>query len=288
MPVEATSARRIPQPGNEFLMHENVSSAGPVEERIPSPAVFHDLTGASVFITGGGSGIGAALTEGFLAQGALVSFVDVDAEAASALCDVLEKRYRSRPLFLPCDIRHIEMLRTAISNARSAHGPIRVLVNNAARDDRHTLDSLTVEDWNTSIATNLRPHFFAAQAVAGEMAAIGGGAIINLSSNSYLLGLAGYPAYVAAKAAITGLTKALARELGGGGTRVNCLAPGWVMTPRQKQLWVTDDALEECLNQQSLKTPIEPEDIAMTCLFLASRASRMITGQTIVVDGGRS
>lgn len=251
------------------------------------PVVFKDLEGASVFITGGGSGIGAALTEGFLVQGARVGFVGLDEAGNAAFCDRMEARHGARPLFRRCDVRDVAALRTAIAEVREAHGPITVLVNNAARDTRHSLEELSVEDWDSSIATNLRPQFFTAQAVAADMRAAGAGAIVNLSSNSYMLGLAGYPAYVTAKAAIAGLTKALARELGPAGIRVNCLVPGWVMTERQKELWVTEEALAECLEQQALKETIEPEDMASACLFLASAASRMMSGQTLVVDGGR-
>ena len=251
------------------------------------PAVYKDLKDASVFITGGGSGIGAALTEGFLAQGARVGFVGLDETANQGFCDRMEARYGSRPLFRLCDIRDIGALRSALGETAVAHGPITVLVNNAARDDRHSLDELSVEDWDSAIATNLRPHFFTAQAVAPKMREVGGGAIVNLSSNSYLMGFAGYPAYVAAKAAIAGLTKALARELGPDNIRVNCLVPGWVMTERQQQLWVTPEALADCIEQQALKVTIQPEDMAGACLFLASAASRMMTGQSLIVDGGR-
>ena len=251
------------------------------------PVVFKDLKDVSVFITGGGSGIGAALTEGFLVQGARVGFVGLDEAGNREFCDEMEARYGARPLFQRCDIRDIDALKAAIAATAEAHGPITVLVNNAARDTRHSLDEFSVEDWDASIATNLRPHFFTAQAVAPDMRKAGGGAIVNLSSNSYLLGLAGYPAYVTAKAAIAGLTKALARELGPDGIRVNCLIPGWVMTERQKELWVTPEALADCLEQQSLKDTIRPDDMASACLFLASAASRMMSGQTLVIDGGR-
>lgn len=246
---------------------------------------YPDLDGASVFITGGGSGIGAILTEGFLAQGARVAFVDLS--DATGFCDAMEAKYASRPLFIQCDIQDIEALRGAVAQAREAHGPIGVLVNNAARDTRHRLEDWTVEEWDESIATNLRPQFFTAQAVAADMRQLGGGAIINLSSNSYLLGLSGYPTYVTAKAGIMGLTKALARELGPDAIRVNCLIPGWVMTERQRELWVNDKDLNECIDQQCLKEAIPEEDMINPCLFLASTASRMMTGQPMVVDGGR-
>ncbi|TKD63845.1 SDR family oxidoreductase [Cobetia marina] len=246
---------------------------------------YPDLAGASVFITGGGSGIGAALTEGFLAQGAKVAFVGLS--DASEFCDAMEARYANRPMFIRCNIQEIEALQAAVAQAREAHGPIGVLVNNAARDTRHTLEEWTVEQWDESIATNLRPQFFTAQAVAADMRALGGGAIINLSSNSYMLGLGGYPTYVTAKAGIMGLTKALARELGPDAIRVNCLIPGWVMTERQRELWVNDKDLNECIDQQCLKEAIPVEDMINPCLFLASTASRMMTGQPMVVDGGR-
>ena len=247
---------------------------------------FHDLKGQNVFITGGGSGIGAALTEGFLAQGAKVAFVDVC--DAGAFCDAMAAKYANRPLFIECDIRDVAALQAAIAQARQAHGPIGVLVNNAARDTRHSLDAWSVAEWDDAIATNLRPQFFTAQAVAPDMRELGGGAIINLSSNSYLLGLGGYPTYVTAKAAIMGLTRALARGLGPDAIRVNCLLPGWVMTERQKAPWVNDTDLQACLDQQCLKEAIPVADMIGPCLFLASKASRMMTGQELVVDGGRA
>ncbi|QTF91983.1 SDR family oxidoreductase [Halomonas sp. BM-2019] len=252
---------------------------------------FHDLTfgdlkGQSVFITGGGSGIGAALTEGFLAQGARVAFVGLS--DAGDFCAAMAAKYANRPLFIECDIRDVAALQAAIAQARQAHGPIGVLVNNAARDTRHSLDDWSVEEWDDAIATNLRPQFFTAQAVAPDMRELGGGAIINLSSNSYLLGLGGYPSYVTAKAGIMGLTRALARELGPHAIRVNCLIPGWVMTERQRELWVNDADLQACLDQQCLKEAIPVADMIGPCLFLASKASRMMTGQELVVDGGRA
>lgn len=244
-----------------------------------------DLRGASVFITGGGSGIGAAITEAFLAQGAEVAFVDIT--DSRVFCDDMEQRYSKAPLFIKCDIADIGALKQAVQEAEAKLGAITVLVNNAARDDRHSLSSLSQGQWDDSIAVNLRPHFFSAQAVVDSMRQQGGGSIINVSSNAVMLGLAGYPAYVAAKAGIAGLTKALATELGPDNIRVNSLAPGWVMTQRQESLWVTDEALDECLSQQCLKKLIQPSDIAATVLFLASSMSSMMTGQMLVVDGGR-
>lgn len=247
-------------------------------------STFADLRGASVFITGGGSGIGAALTEGFLQQGAKVAFVQ--RTDASEFCNLMEAKYGIRPLFVLCDIIDIEALKAAMQQAVEAHGTINVLINNAAVDNRHGLQDYSVADWDQSLNINLRPHFFTAQWVAQGMKASGGGSIINLSSISYLMGNAGYPAYVAAKAGIVGLTRGLARELGVDNIRVNALLPGWVMTERQKELWVTPEALDEHINKQCLKTVLQPEDMIAPTLFLASEASRAMTGQALVVDGG--
>ncbi|MGL6162140.1 SDR family NAD(P)-dependent oxidoreductase [Microbulbifer sp.] len=248
---------------------------------------YSDLKDTSVFITGGGSGIGAAFVRAFVAQGARVAFVSLDADKAGHLCDDIEAQSGARPFYRSCDISDVDHLKACVAEAVQEIGPIDVLINNAARDTRHTLDEFTPEDWDQSINTNLRPHFFTAQAVAAGMRGKGQGSIINVGSNSSLLGLSGYPAYVTAKAAIIGLTKALARELGPDNIRVNALIPGWVMTERQKELWVTPEALQECLDQQCLKDTISEEDCANSALFLASRASRMITGQSLVIDGGR-
>ena len=247
-------------------------------------ASFHDLKDASVFITGGGSGIGAALTEGFLAQGAKVAFVQrSDCGEFVAACG---EKYGRAPLFIKCDITDVEALKDSLKQAASAHGPIAVLVNNAANDTRHALADLTTEQWDQGMNVNLRPHFITAQAVAADMQAAGGGSIINFSSISYMMGNSGYPAYVTSKAAITGLTRALARELGAGNIRVNALMPGWVLTARQKDLWATPDALAAHLDRQCLKEHLVEQDIVDATLFLASDTSRMMTGQALVVDGG--
>lgn len=248
--------------------------------------IFADLSGVHVFITGGGSGIGAALVEGFLAQGAKVSFVDlID---ATPFCHAMNAAYAKAPLGIVCDVRDVSALQAAIEQAREQQGPIGVLINNAALDTRHRLFEWSQSQWDDALAINLRPHFFTAQAVAEDMRAQGGGAIVNLSSNSVQLGLAGYPSYVAAKAGIAGLTRALARELGPDGIRVNTLVPGWVMTERQREKWVNEKDLNACLEQQCLKEAIAVEDMVGPCLFLASNAARMMTGQELIVDGGRA
>lgn len=249
-------------------------------------ARFADLEGASVLITGGGSGIGAALTEGFARQGAKVAFIDIADRPSLALTDRIEKDLGRRPLYLKTDIRDIEALRTSVARAAEAHGDVTVLVNNAALDDRHAVEDVTVEFWDNNQAVNLRPHFFSAQAVAPGMKRAGGGSIINFTSTSFLINHPDMPAYTAAKAGIVGLTKGLAGKLGADGIRVNAIAPGWVITKRQKELWVTEQALAAHVAKQCIKQVMQPEDIVGTVLFLASDASRMLTAQMLIVDGG--
>lgn len=247
-------------------------------------ATFHDLEGASVFITGGGSGIGASLTEGFLRQGAKVAFVQ--RSDSSPFCDEMEKTTGNRPLFIPCDITETSALKAAIASAAAAHGPVRVLVNNAANDKRH--ETLTTDDafWEWSMAINLKAYFFATQSVIPGMRKAGGGSIINFSSISYMMGNAGYPLYVTANSGINGMTRAHAREFGPDRIRVNALAPGWVLTQKQRDLWVTPDGLAAHLERQCLKETLAPEDIVGGVLFLASDVSKMMTGQALVIDGG--
>lgn len=249
-------------------------------------ARFPDLEGRSVLITGGGSGIGAALTEGFGRQGAKVAFIDVAAAPSRALCDRLEREAGFRPLFVEADLRDIAALRAAVETAAAAHGPATVLINNAALDDRHQLADVTPEYWDNNQAINLRPHLFTAQAVAPGMRAAGGGAIINFTSTSFLINHPDMPSYTAAKAGIIGLTKGLAGHLGKDRIRVNAVAPGWVMTERQKQLWATDEGLEAHVAKQCIPEMMQPDDMVGVCLFLASDAARMLTAQTLIVDGG--
>lgn len=245
---------------------------------------FHDLAGQSVFITGGGSGIGAGLTEGFLEQGAKVAFVQ--RSDATAFVEAMEMKHGNRPLFIPCDITDVPALRMAMTQAADAHGTITVLVNNAANDVRHTLEEFESEDWDRNQSINLKPHFFTAQAAIPGMRAAGGGSIINFSSISYMMGNGGYASYTAAKAGITGLTRALARDYGVDRIRVNALMPGWVLTDRQMELWGDPKALERHLARQSIKEHLVERDVVDATLFLASKASRMMTGQAVVVDGG--
>lgn len=246
--------------------------------------VFPDLAQASVFITGGGSGIGAELTRAFLKQGARVSFVQ--RSDATGFCDEMVRETGNRPLYLPCDITDVGALQAALARAAEAHGPVRVLVNNAANDQRHETLATAEADWQRLIDVNLKAYFFAAQAVISGMREIGGGSIINFTSISYMMGNAGYPVYVTANSGINGMTRALAREFGPDRIRVNAIAPGWALTQKQLDLWVTPEALEEHLKRQCLKDTLKPEDIAGGVLFLASDASRMMTGQALVIDGG--
>ncbi len=250
----------------------------------PDLPVFADLKNQSVFITGGGSGIGAALTEAFLRQDAKVAFCQ--RSDATPFCDAMEQATGNRPLFLPCDIAVTDQLQLALSTAAKVNGPITVLVNNAANDKRH--DTLQTDEtlWDWSMAVNLRSYFFACQAVLPGMKAAGGGSIINFSSISFMMADKGYAAYITANAGIVGLTRTLAREFGPDRIRVNAVAPGWVLTDRQKELWVTPEGLAVHLARQCLPDAIDPADVSGTVLFLASAASRMMTSQTLVLDGG--
>ncbi|SMR70889.1 NAD(P)-dependent dehydrogenase, short-chain alcohol dehydrogenase family [Aliiroseovarius halocynthiae] len=247
-------------------------------------ATFHDLKDTSVFITGGGSGIGAALTEGFLRQGAKVGFVG--RSDASDFVDQMEAQTGNRPHFVQCDITDIPALKAAMAECADLNGPITTLVNNAANDQRHSTEEVTEEFWDWAQAINLKAYFFACQAVMAGMKAAGGGAIINFTSISYMMGNTGYPIYTTANSGINGMTRSLAREFGSDKIRVNALAPGWVLTQKQLDMWAEPDALAAHLERQCLKEHLAPDDIVASTLFLASQASRMITGQALVVDGG--
>jgi NAD(P)-dependent dehydrogenase (short-subunit alcohol dehydrogenase family) len=247
-------------------------------------ATYSDLKDASVFITGGGSGIGASLTEGFLQQGASVAFVQ--RSDATGFADEMEGKYGVRPHYMQCDITDLDRLKACVDETVERHGRLDVLVNNAANDKRHKTLEVDESFWDWSMAINLKAYFFACQAALPAMQAQGGGSIINFSSISYLMGMAGMPAYTTANAGITSLTHSLAREFGPDKVRVNALAPGWVLTQKQKDLWATPEGLAEHLERQCLKEHLEPDDIVGGTLFLASRSSRMMSGQVLVIDGG--
>jgi NAD(P)-dependent dehydrogenase (short-subunit alcohol dehydrogenase family) len=249
-------------------------------------AAYPSLKDRVVFITGGGSGIGASIVEHFVEQGSRVAFVDIDQKASQALCDRLKKADRRLPHFTPCDVRDIDALRAAIARAQESLGDISVLVNNAARDDRHRMEEVTVEYWDERVAVNLRHQFFAIQAVAEQMKRLGGGSIINFGSISWMTRSGGMPAYTASKAAISGLTRGLARDLGPFNIRVNTVVPGWVMTERQRSLWLTAEGERQMDENQCLPARLLPEDLARMVLFLAADDSRLCTAQNFIVDAG--
>lgn len=249
-------------------------------------AIYPSLRNRSVFVTGGGSGIGAAIVAAFARQGARVAFNDIDAAASEALVRKIAGAGHAAPLFVAADIRDIDQLRSSITRAAEAHGPITALVNNAARDDRHSWETVTPDYWDERVAINLRPMFFAAQAVQPMMAASGGGAIVNFGSISWRIGQGGMAAYTASKSAVLGLSRSLARDFGPQNIRVNTLSPGWIMTERQIKLWVTPET-DQIINQaQCLKRRLVPDDVARVVMFLASDDASAITSQEYIVDGG--
>lgn len=247
-------------------------------------ATFHDLKGASVFITGGGSGIGASLTDGFLAQGSKVAFIG--RSDASEFVAEMETKHGYAPLFIQGDITDTAVLKAAIEQAAQAHGPITTLVNNAANDRRHTIEEVDDAFWDWMMAINLKAYFFACQAVIPQMKQAGHGSIINFSSISYMMGNAGYQLYTMANSGINGFSRTLAREVGPDRIRVNALAPGWVLTQKQKDLWVTEETLAAHVARQCLNDTLDPDDMIHGVLFLASQTSKMMTGQALVIDGG--
>lgn len=256
-------------------------AAQPELWRSDAPA-YPCLRGKRVFVTGGGSGIGAGMVVGFARQGCEVGFLNRSGGTARELHNFLGSRgLEVRPF--ACDVRDLD----ALARTLDAFGPVDVLVNNAARDDRHAFATLTPAQWDDGLAVNLRHHFFATQAVAPAMIERGGGAVVNMGSTSAVIGFRGFADYVAAKGAVHALTKSLARELGPDGVRVNCLLPGWVATRRQVEDWMTKDGLAACLAAQSIKRVMRIADIVEPALFLASSAAAMLSGQAVIVDGGR-
>jgi len=249
-------------------------------------AIYPSLKDRVVFITGGASGIGAEHVRQFAAQGAKVAFVDIADDAAAGV--IAETRGAAHaPVYQHCDLRDIPALQHAIAAAADRLGPITVLVNNAANDQRHKFADVTVEYWDERQAVNLRHQFFAIQAVAPMMRTAGGGSIINFGSISWHSNTGGMPAYTTAKAAVEGLTKGMARDLGPDKIRVNCVIPGWVMTERQIKLWLTPEAEKNLLELQCLKEKLVAADLTRMVLWLASDDSRLCSSQLWVVDGGR-
>jgi D-xylose 1-dehydrogenase len=254
----------------------------------PSAATYPSLANRTVLITGGGSGIGAAITRGFAAQGARVALLDVAEESAKALVQAIEEQNGAKVTFVRCDLRDIVALRTAVRDVGLRLGDIGVLVNNAGNDDRHALEDVTPEYWDERMAVNSRHMFFAAQAVVPQMKRLGSGSIINMGSIIWRLKHAGSAVYNVAKASVNGLTGALARELGPFGIRVNTVSPGAVWTERQMKLWFTPQFERQIMAGQCLKQRVLPEDVADMVLFLASDASARCSGQEFIVDAGWS
>jgi NAD(P)-dependent dehydrogenase (short-subunit alcohol dehydrogenase family) len=249
-------------------------------------ARYPSLENVPVLITGGASGIGASMVEHFALQGAKVAFIDLAEDAARELIHELTAHCPHPPRFWSCDLKDVATLRTVVREIETEMGALRVLVNNAANDDRHKLEEITPEYWDDRMAVNLRHQFFLIQSVSPGMIEAGGGSIINMSSIAWMIPSTGLPAYVTAKAAIVGLTRTLAHELGSWNIRVNCVLPGAVLTERQRRLWWTPEYEKEVMGRQALKRNLLPEDVARLVLFLASDDSSAITNQSYVVDAG--
>jgi D-xylose 1-dehydrogenase len=248
-------------------------------------AIYPDLEGKVVVVTGGGSGIGAEIVRHFARQKANVGFIDIAETPSTRLVD--EMAGEGTPVhFAKADLTDIAALKNAIAAIRGAFGPIDVLVNNAAHDERHPTEEVTEAYWDSRVAVNLKHQFFAAQAVLADMKGKHAGAIINIGSTSWMIGQGGMAAYTACKSAVLGLTRSLARDYGAFGIRVNALAPGWIMTERQIELWVTPETEKDIYERQCLKRKLHPADIARVVVFLASDEAGACTNQHYVVDGG--
>lgn len=252
----------------------------------PADAKYPSLKDRVVFVTGGGSGIGESIVEHFCAQDSRVTFVDIQAPASEALVERIAALGYRRPRFIHTDLRDVTALQAAIEQTLNKEGPIKVLVNNAGSDDRHRSADVTPDYWDDRMAVNLRHQFFAAQAVRPQMRDSGGGSIVNFGSITWMVADTDCIAYVTAKSAINGLTRGLAHEFGKERIRVNCVVPGWIMTKRQLDLWVTPEGETQLEQSQSLPGRLYPPDIARMVLFLAADDSRMCTSQNYIVDGG--
>jgi NAD(P)-dependent dehydrogenase (short-subunit alcohol dehydrogenase family) len=249
-------------------------------------ATYPSLRGQVAFVSGGATGLGAEFVAQLAAQGVRVGFVDVQDDAGRALAEAVAGQGHPEPLYEPCDVRDIATLQAAIATTGEQLGPVTVLVNNAANDERHSIETLSVDEWDDRLQVNLRHHFFATQAVVPMMRAAGHGSVINLGSISAHIDLMDLPVYITAKAGIEGLTRTLARELGPDGIRVNCILPGWIMTERQLANWINPEAEAAIERNQCLPHKLYPADVARLVLWLAAEDSRSCTAQRWVVDGG--
>jgi NAD(P)-dependent dehydrogenase (short-subunit alcohol dehydrogenase family) len=256
------------------------------EDRQTGYGSYPSLRDRVVVVTGGASGIGEKIVEQFASQGAEVAFLDIQREAGIQLANRISANGNTEVHFLHCDLTDVEALRDCMQRIIAEFKTVDVLVNNAAHDARHSVEVVTPEYWDQSMAVNLKHQFFVSQAVIPKMKKAGRGSIINLSSISWVIPSTGLPVYVTAKAAIVGLTRTLAHELGADNIRVNCVLPGAILTERQKQLWFTDEYKAEILSNQALKRMILPEEVARLVLFLGADDSSGITSQSYVIDGG--
>ncbi len=257
------------------------------DPKSPSPfATYPSLRDRTVLITGGASGIGSSIVEAFVAQGSRVAFLDLQEQAGAELVERLRSSAQYTPRFFPCDVTDISKARQAISSIAQAFGDVEVLVNNAGNDTRHRLDEVTPELWDSLMAVNLKQQFFLCQGVLPGMRRLGRGSIVNLSSIAWMIPSTGLPVYATAKAAIVGMTRTLAHELGSENIRVNAVLPGAIQTERQQRLWLTEAYTAEVLGRQALKRLILPDEVARLLLFLAADDSAAITNQSYVIDGG--
>ncbi len=248
-------------------------------------AIYTDLADKVVLVTGGAAGIGEFIVRAFAAQKAVVAFVDIQKERGQALAAELTASGQ-RVHFAPVDVTDTTALQKAIGDFAAKLGNIGVLINNAAHDERHATDTVTSEYWDDRIAVNLKHQFFAAQAVLPGMKAAGGGAIVNFGSTSWMIGQGGMAVYTAAKSAVLGLTRSLARDYGQFNIRVNSVAPGWIMTERQIEKWLTPEGEAELMKRQCLKRRLQPAELAKFTVFLASDEASACTNQSYIVDGG--
>ena len=249
---------------------------------------YPSLADKGVLVTGGATGIGAAMVEAFARQGARTTFIDIDRVSAEQLCQRVVDAGGDRPHYLAVDVTDVVALQRAVAELSQLCGGVSILVNNVANDMRHEASDFNLEDWRQCMAVNLDAAFFAAQTAYPAMQAAGGGAIINVSSINAILGPSRMVGYVTAKEALLGMTKALASDFGESNVRVNAILPGWVVTERQLATWLTPQAEQQWMQQVRIKRRLLPEDIANLALFLAADDSAMITGQQFVIDGGRT
>ena len=249
-------------------------------------AKYFDLKNKRVFITGGGSGIGASIVEHFCEQNSEVYFVDINVKESNKLISDIKNKKFKIPTFIECDLLNIKKLQDIISKIISEKGPIDILINSAANDERHNIDDVTEEYWNERMNINLKHYFFTVQSVKKAMIKNKGGVIVNIGSASWMIGQGGMAAYTAAKSGVVGLTRSFARDLGEFNIRVNSVVPGWIMTERQIEKWLTPESEKELMKSQCLKRKLVPADVARAVLFFSSNESSACTNQSYIVDGG--